>query len=265
MHSHDFTTSANKKRRPKGMPESVQQGSRILGRTGRPATLLRGPNDSLIPCESPLELAVGNLICIDPRALEVISQPFTIDIVTGDILHTHEERNKHRALRAHPEVKLREYTPDFRVGLAGGQSIVVEVKDSRYLRDEKYWQKVEQAASILQSNGHEFCVIDMAYEPMLPLVQNGELLRYVGENFDDPGIDLLSEELYKQFGDSIVPLQAICTSLGLSLRDAPILLLKGIVSADIASERISAAMPVQLAFGQLQHLQILNFKGNQSC
>lgn len=259
-------TGVSKKRRPKGMPESVQQGSRILGRTGgRPATLFMGYNNSLHPCESPLELAVGNLACLDPRVREVTSQPFTIDIVTGDILCSREARAEHRKLRAHPEVKVREYTPDFRFSLIDEQSIIVEVKDPRYAHDEQYWEKVEHAARILRSNGHQFCVISMAYEPTHPLVQNGELLRYVGQNFDDPGIDRQLDDLTEQFGDSTVALGAVSARLGLTLREAPILLLRGIVSADIASERICAAMPVQLAYGDLQHLQILTFEGNQTC
>ena len=63
-----FTQSTSQKRKPRKFPDSVIQGSRILGQTGgRPAQMYRNEKSSgICPAESPLEKPVGQLAFLDP-------------------------------------------------------------------------------------------------------------------------------------------------------------------------------------------------------
>lgn len=253
----------SKKQRARGMPNAVTQGSRTLGQTGgRPAQLFGSEKSAgICPVESPLEKTIGQLAGLDPRVLVVRPQPFTIDVVSGIFLQTREEVLLHRKSRIRPDVKAREYTPDFGISLHNGKRIVVEVKDGRFSCDLEYWEKVEKAKRLMLSNGYIFRVITMEYEPGSALVHNADLLTSLKINFSKTVTELHIRAIEAYLGHSSSCLGDVAEVAGLTLREAPILLLQGILSADLSNGHLGSRTEVRLAHGSLQHLEVLSYEG----
>lgn len=248
-----------KKNKPRGMPKSVAQGSRILGKTGaRPTNLFASPKISgIATLESALEKGVAQLATLDPRVISIKGQPFTVDVVSGHLSHSRTDLLEHRTSREKSNVTLREYTPDFLIALTSGIRVVVEVKDDRYLGDELYWKKVRQAEQILLANGYAFLVIAMKYEQSNPLLQNAELLTA----FPKKCIIQLSQEQLAVantlISDGPTALGLLCEKLNISTRQSPSLLLSGLVNADLKKVRLGPKTMVGLANGNLDHFHVL--------
>ena len=259
-----FAQTTTLKRKPRKMPDSVIQGSRILGQTGgRPAQMYMCEKSlGICPAESPLEKVIGQLASLDPRVRTVRPQPFTVDVISGQIFHNRQDLLVHRKTREKSESRLREYTPDFSFDLIDGRRIIVEVKDHRYVCEQAYWEKVEKAKRLLLSNGYRFQVIFMEYEPSAPLVHNADLITAFRNNFKKTITDAQLATIEADVGDSVSSLGHVAELAGLTLRDAPVLVIQGIVSADIAAGPLGSRTPVRLAYGDLHHLSVLNFEGD---
>ena len=249
------------KQKPRKMPDSVMQGSRILGQTGgRPAQLFKSEKSAgACSAESPLEKTIGQLANLDPRVTGVRPQPFTVDIISGKFLHTREEVLDHRKSRERSEVREREYTPDFCFTLIDGKRVVVEVKDPRFPCYPSYWSKVEKAKQLMLSNGYIFRVISMEYEPASALVHNAALLTSLQINFKKRIAEKQVESINVLVGGSTSHLGEVAKAAGLTLRESPILLLKGIVSADLSAGHLSFHTRIVQAYGDLQHLEVLSY------
>ncbi|WP_431476388.1 hypothetical protein [Massilia eburnea] len=259
-----FTQATTHKRKPRGFPSSVEQGSRILGQTGgRPAQMyLCEKAHGICPAESPLEKTIGQLAGLDPYVLSNAPQPFTIDVVSGELLRTPEERKLHRMTRDRSDARQREYTPDFCFNLIDGRRIVVEVKDPRFPCKEEYWRKVEKAKELLRARGYHFQVISMVYAPSAPLVHNADLLAAFQRNFKKTITQSQLSAIETGLGDAVSSLGHVAQLAGLSLREAPALVLHGVVAADISIAPLGASTPVWLAHGDLEHLAVLEFIGD---
>src|SRR5438132_407883 len=120
---------AHPQRKPRGMPESVTQGVRILGRvSGRAALLYQCRKaEGIIALESPLEKTVAQLADLDPRVIRVKAQPLAVDVIAGHLFHSRDELLAGRKTREKNEVKRREYTPDLLMVMLDGTMLVVEV------------------------------------------------------------------------------------------------------------------------------------------
>jgi len=258
-----FTQSTSYKQKPRKMPDSVVQGSRILGQTGgRPAQMYWNDKSSgIFPSESPLEKFIGQLAALDPRVRTVAPQPFTVDVATGYIAYSPDELKLHRSTRERSEARLRDYTPDFCFDLIDGRRIIVEVKDPRYLCTQAYWDKVERARRLLRSNGYAFQVVSFEYAPSSPLIHNADLLNALSVNYKKvislAQIDAIEETV----GDTESTLGHVAQLAEISLREAPALVLHGVVSADIARGHLGAYTPVRVAYGELDHFSILDLEG----
>lgn len=254
------------KQKPRKMPNSVMQGSRILGQTGGRSAQIFNSEKSAGMCsaESPLEKTIGQLANLDPRVITVRPQPFTIDVVTGRFLHTREEVKQHRKSRERSEVQEREYTPDFCFTLIDGKRIVVEVKDKRFPCHPSYWNKVEKAKRLMHSNGYIFRIIYMEYEPASALVHNADLLTSLQINFRNIIAETQIKAIDVHIGNSVSCLGEVAQTAGLTLREAPVLLLRGIISADLATGHLSFLTPVRQAYGELQHLEVLSYQEIQN-
>lgn len=257
--------SAPIKQKPRKMPPSVIQGTRILGKTGGKPALLFSSMKGIGICsvDGPLEKAIGQLAGLDPRVGTVRPQPFTVDVVSGKILHTYTELQTHRQARERSDVRIREYTPDFEIMLIGGQRVVLEVKDPRFPCTDEYWAKVEKAKRVMFTNGYRYHVVNMKYDPGAPLVHNAGLLTALRINFKKIITPAQVDAIEADVGDSDSTLGRVAELAGLSLREAPILLLQGVVAADLSEGHLRALTPVHLAYGDLQHLAILRFDGGE--
>lgn len=252
----------SKKRKANGMPKSVIQGVRILGRTsGRPASLYGTEKAGIAPPESPLEKTIGQLGQLDPRVVSVKGQPFTVDVVTGRLFHSREALLSDRATREKSLVKLREYTPDFLMQLIDGRKVVVEVKDEKHMGDELYWEKVNKAEVIMRANGYHFLVVTMAYEPDHPLVQNAALLTTFMKIHSGQLSPAQVSTLARILDGNSRELREVCTLIDLNFRESPVLILRGHVSIDLKASRVGAQNHVVLAHGDLSHLELLPLGG----
>lgn len=261
-----FAQSMSYKQKPRKMPSSVTQGSRIIGKTGgRPAQIFVSEKSThgSCPVESPLEKVIGQLAGLDPRVRTVRPQPFTVDVVSGSILYTREDLVAHRKTRERSEVSLREYTPDFGFRLLDGVQIAIEVKDRRFPCKQEYWDKIDKAKRILAAHGYRFQVIFMNYEPSDSLVHNADILTALRINFEKNISQNQIDAIEAGVGDSASTLGQVAHLADLTLREAPALVLQGVVAADLAAGPLGSRTLVQLAYGDLAHLAVLNFEGNQ--
>ncbi len=247
------------KRKPRGMPDSVTQGVRVLGMaSGRQACLyLSEKVGGIAALEAPMERTVCQLGDLDPRVKTIRAQPFTVDVVSGALFHTREELLAGRKSREKNEVKQREYTPDFAFTLVDGRRLAVEAKHAQHMGSEDYWEKVTKAERILRTHGWDFLTITMDHEPDLPLVQNAELLTafsrsYRGE-LSPAQVDIAEQML----NGGPRELREVCQYLSLNLREAPVLILSGLVSTDLRAIRLGARSQIKLAKGDLSHVQLL--------
>jgi hypothetical protein len=249
------------KRKARGMPESVTQGVRLLGRvSGRLALVYKCRKaGGIIPLESPLEKTVAQLADLDPRVIGVKAQPFTIDVLTGAIFHTREDLLAGRKGREKNEVKKREYTPDLLLSLLDGRMVVVEVKHDGYMGPDDYWEKVDTAKEILRTSGYHFIVVTLDYEPHLPVVRNADLLTTFEKNYRGQLSLAQVEAVEKLLEAAPLQLGSLCKEINLNFRESPALLLSGLVQMDLTATGINAASLVTRAFGDLGHLAILPF------
>lgn len=248
------------------MPDSVAQGSRELGSTyGIAATLFASSKcDGIVAPDGPLEKTIGQLASLDPRVAQLKCQPFTIDLVSGELLHSRTELLAHREVREKSKANEREYTPDFCFSMINGKQYVVEVKNNRFLPSESYWAKVEKAKSILHQHGYRFAVVSLDFAADLPIVQNAGLLTSFQSNYDGDISTEQIESINAFLGDATLRLEDVLQHIGLALRDAPILLLKGIVATDLTALRLGTKSVVTAMHGDLQHLSVLSFDEGRS-
>lgn len=246
-------------RKPRGMPESVVQGVRLLGRvSGRVSVVYFSQKaGGFIPLESPTEKTVAQLADLDPRIVRLQAQPFTLDVLTGTIYETREELLLGRQTREKNDVKVREYTPDFLLITLDGRRIVVEVKAEQFPGPEEYQLKLAQAKKILDANGYEFILVTLQHAPNFPITQNADLLTSFARNYR--GTLSADQIAYAEELLEIGPreLGTVCQEIKLSLREAPALILTGVVSLDLTVSRLNVASQVACAYGDLAHLAIL--------
>lgn len=248
------------KRAQRGMPDSVIQGTRILGRmSGRASHLYQSSKaGGVIALESPAEKTIAQLADIDPRVVSLRAQPFTIDVLTGAIYRDRDSLLAARKLRDKTEVKIREYTPDFLLETIAGRSVVVEVKYEKYLGDDTYWEKLQKAKNILQQNGYEFTVIALESNVGLPIVHNAGLLTAFLANYvGNLSLDQIST-VEEQLNHGPRPLGELCNAIGISLRESPVLILRGIAKLDLSHSRLQAESQVIRSYGELAHLELLS-------
>lgn len=248
------------KRKPRGPSALVDQGARVLGRiSGRPAALYHCVKaGGIIAVESPGERTVAQLADLDPRVRAIKQQPFCLDVMTSDMYDTRDELFAARRERMVVDAKRRDYTPDFLLTLTCGRHVAVEVKDTRYPGDDTYRAKLMDAQALLNSKGLELIVLMLTYDPDLPIVFNANVLTTARHSFHGD-LDLLAahEALERSIGPGSAPLGEALTSVGLTLREAPMLILGSTLKTDLRARRICAHSEVSLAYGDMSPFELL--------
>ena len=107
-----------------------------------------------------------------------------------------------------------------------------------------------------------FQVISIEYEPSAPMVHNADLVSAASVNFKQIITRAQIDAIDANVGDAESTLCYVAQLAGLSLREAPALLLRGVVAADIGAGLLGACTPVRLAYGELKHFSILNLQGD---
>lgn len=210
-----------------------------------------------IAVESDAERLVAHMLTIDPRVNRFEPQPFTVDLVEGRVLRTKEALAAARANCKGSKVPWF-YTPDFAIQWHDAPRSTLEVKLDGFEGDETYQAKLETAQRVLESAGYRFQLAVFPNAPKHPLRANLPLLRQAAHRHDLRPTDELLTCIEALCGERPMRLGDMCARLCISPNLVPVLLTAGTLQAEVARHRIFAEMPVEAAFGDLGHLQLLD-------
>jgi hypothetical protein len=202
------------------------------------------------------ERLVAHLLAIDPRVKAFQPQPLTVDLIDQRVLFTREAVReawfKHRDISG-PKF----YTPDFSVDWADGFHHAIEVKGEGYEGDEIYWDKISLARQILSANGYPLRIIVVPRNGRHPVRMNAGVLKQAAHRLNVQLTDELVERVTHRCESGPVPVGALCADLQLLPGLIPVLLVGGVIMADVAHHTICAELKVGLAYGDLSHLHLL--------
>lgn len=194
---------------------------------------------------------------MDPSVQTFTPQPFTVDLIDGCLLHTPEAVGQ--ALRKHAgRVGPCLYTPDHLVNwMERTTGTALEVKHESWQGDDDYEYKLNLAGEILDYFGYEFSRVVIPAHPQTPINRNLALLNQaMGRDCPLPDLNQIEKTLGVQEQGSWT-LSSACQMLGLSIQHAPWLVRNGYIAMDIIGHHMKADSPVQLAWGDIEHLCVM--------
>lgn len=245
------------KRSPvKNVVSAIRSIEVVSGRGRHFASSQKG--GGIIAMESLGEKAFSRVAAIDPRVRAIFAQPLTIDVVTGEFLETKEALAAARALRPAGSVKVREYTPDFKLILVDGRIVFVEVKDETATYDEGYERKLEAASRLCRQRGYLFMVVFLPKQACSPLLHNANLLSRAYMRIEDLTAEgVMPDAFDPEVGAEPLTLSKVAEMVGLPFRDSFTLLAAGLIGADLAQEVLGPRTEVWPAYGELTHLELI--------
>jgi hypothetical protein len=206
--------------------------------------------------ESDAERFVAHLLAIDPRVRFFQPQPFCVDLIDQRVLFTREAVreawHKHRDV---PGPKL--YTVDFSIDWQDGLRHAVEVKAEGFEGDDVYWDKVTRARLILAANGYPLRTVVLPANTAHPIRMNSRALKQAAHQVGSYLTDELVERVTQRCKDGPISLRTLCTDLELSPGLIPVLLVSGVLAADLVHHAICGTLELSLAYGDLDHLCLL--------
>lgn len=191
---------------------------------------------------------------VDPSVQTYEPQPLTVDLIDGCLYYSKEAvaqaRRKHAGC-AGPWF----YTPDHLIHWSGlTTKTALEVKDEAWQGDADYDRKLERAAEILEYFGYEFGKVVIPSHPQAPLKRNLTLLsQAMGRESTQMVVSQVADDLASNSSQAWT-LSSACEAFGVTLQQAPWLLLDGHISMDFVGHHMKADTPVHLAWGDLGHL-----------
>jgi len=203
-----------------------------------------GTTGRLMQLESRLEASAALVMGLDPRVMDMRSQPVCFDLATG---RAYPSKNHLRAAAAENGNRPLEYTPDFKVSLPKGPAYI-EVKHSALIAMNP---KVLDYPGILTRYGHRLIFIDDSYLPET-FVRNIRLLNIAKSAVSGrPDASHLREDC--DTGAAFADLMA----KGHSERHILASLAYGNVTCDLQAERISRQTMIYTSRGMPDHLMEL--------
>lgn len=202
------------------------------------------------------ERFVSHVIQLDPDATRVSTQPLTVDLTTGAIVKTAEEKLELRKHLKRRGGQPNFYTPDFGVTWSSEDCSLVETKDERYPGDESYLQKLTLAARLLFEAGYEFLRIIVPSDLRHPLQVNVPIVR---QALFRPEVTLpsdITERIARLENNGARTIGDFVKGLELDSRLSPFLVVRGHLAADIRTHVLNFAMPAVAAWGDLSHLSL---------
>lgn len=190
---------------------------------------------------------------LDPSVQSYEPQPLTVDLVDGCLHHTKEavaQARRRHVGRAGPWF----YTPDHLIRWADRTTrTALEVKDESWQGDDNYERKLKRAEEILDYFGYEFRKVVIPSHPLAPVKRNLELLNQaLGRQSQRVVVSPHPDGLATDAPDTWT-LSIACEALGVSIQQAPWLLLNGHIGMDLVGQHMKADTPVHLAWGDLGH------------
>lgn len=209
-----------------------------------------------ITVESDAERLTAHILSIDPRVRSFKQQPFTVDLIGERLLFTREELSEARRGRGRQRGAT-EYTPDFATVQADGLQRAYEVKLQGYEGDSAYWAKVERARTIMDAYCYPLSTVVVPADERNPLLVNAQLLK--------PALARVHAHLnpeiinnVEQYCSSGPVLQRdLCADLQIPTGLIPLLLVTGVLQADLVHQHICANLELSAAYGDLEHLCLI--------
>lgn len=202
----------------------------------------------LLSMESYAEQQRALLLDIDPRVEFFHEQPWTLDLLSGEIQPSRKHfTTKKGVLRAL-------YTPDFYVRFRDGKVMVLEVKPEAV--SPTLQEKYTRAAQLLQEHGCEFRVqTSDCITPEL-LVNCAYLKRTFAEYLRPtlPSVLRRLSDLAEQ--QQVWHVENLAKNTPHGVFDVYIGLANGVFKADLFKDLLTPEATVQAAVGDLSHLQL---------
>lgn len=238
----------------RGLAHDVNLGVRRTASTFGKARFSTGnAKTGTVIVESDAELLVSHLLAIDPRVSTFQPQPFTVDLQDQCILYT---PGAVRAARSRHGVGAKFYTPDFLVDWTGAQLDTCEVKFEGFPGDQEYWAKIDQARPILEAYGHPLRTAVVPANARHAIRINAPLLNQAVRHVRGHLTDDIIAQVSAYCSRGSVSQGDLCRDLNMSPNLMPVLLLGGVVRADIAHEPMCMTMKLAAAWGDLSHLYL---------
>lgn len=237
---------------------AVNAGIRVAARTyGKARIGTYAPKAAgHITVESDAERLTSHLLGIDPRVRSFKPQPFTVDLVAGRLLFTREELLEARRQRGARRAAA-EYTPDFAVVGLDGLQRAYEVKLQGWEGDAEYWAKLERAQRIMEANCYPLSTVVVPANERHPVLVNTQLLKAAQPC---AGVHLTADLIAKvehYCARGPVLQRQLCADLGLPMGLIPVLLVSGVLQADLVHQPICSALELSAAWGDLGHLCLI--------
>jgi hypothetical protein len=212
--------------------------------------------DGHITLESDAERLTSQLLSIDPRVRSFKQQPFTVDLASERLLFTREEVSEARRTRGgHRGAS--EYTPDFATVQADGLQRAYEVKVEGHEGEAEYWAKVELARPILDAYCYPLLTVVVPADERHPALVNAQLLKPALAR----AAAYLSIEVIERVEDYCAAgsvLQSdLCAELQISANLIPVLLISGVLQANLSRHHICGTLELSAAGGDLGHLCLI--------
>lgn len=200
----------------------------------------------MIQTESRLEASAVFVAELDPRVAQLSPQPFTIDLSTGRVWERKSDLlERYKGSRHKPRV----YTPDFKLLLTSGVTLLLETKHSRLLRDNPDAQLLPDVLARLGLP----LLIATDSDLWGPVDHNARLLwPYVGHA---PDADR-SGRLTALFSEPHEVGLAF-SELGLTQRDVLGAIASGHLACDLLSRRLGPQTLVRTSGGDRSYLELL--------
>lgn len=212
--------------------------------------------DGHITVDSDAERLVANILSIDPRVRSFKQQPFTVDLVGERLLFSREELSEARSLRGGRNGAV-EYTPDFATVQGDGLQRAYEIKLQGYEGDDAYWSKVDHARVIMEAYCYPLATVVVPTDIRHPVLVNAQLLKpALTRAHTYLSADLIGK--VEQYCASGPVLQRdLCAALQIPTGLIPALLVTGVLQADLAHQHICATLELSAAYGDLEHLCLI--------
>lgn len=226
---------------------------------GRATHLTHAPKShGDIAVESPSERLVSQLLGLDPSVRSFQPQPFTVDVLQGELLHNAEQKASARQRDRVRGETSSFYTPDFMVSWSLGARTAVEVKTQGWDGDDAYRKKLARAQAVLREQRIDFVRVTVPSYWRHPLLTNAPLLHQAARR-GDLRPDLVSMEQTEMLANSgASTLGQFCAGLGLGMNRAPVLIVFGALKVDFLTHPLKSDTPALPAYGELDHLSVLD-------
>lgn len=232
----------------------IRQTARTYGRA-RNGTYAQKANGH-ITVDSDAERLTSHLLSIDPRVRSFRPQPFTVDLVGERLLLTREEVSESRRMRGGRRGAA-EYTPDFVTVQVDGLQRAYETKLEGYEGNAEYWAKVQRARTILDAYCYPLSTVVVPTDERHPILVNAALLKSALAHVPTHlGTDII-QRVERYCASGPVLQRDLCADLQVPTGLIPVLLVSGVLQADLAHRHICANLELSAAYGDLGHLCLI--------